>query len=277
MDKVNYIIEELKKNVDALTNSKSPKFIFVGGIPGAGKSLLIEKAKLNFSTEDFSIIEPDLYRKYFKSAKTVEETVQQTNQIELEILLYSLLKRKNIIHISSLRAFEYINKLIEEQILPLRYDIYLYIIINNKIDSSLSTYERYIIDKQNFDSFPRLNKFEYLEQANNGFDLAIQYFENKKYFKKIHIFKRGKNMELPIEIYSGITDFVNIIYMEKQKQIDELDLNQINLRVNLIRTKLLLNQEKEEFEKVVSKMIYNNLGVNCKEKLRRYNSATDNK
>lgn len=268
MDKVNYIIDNLKKEVDTLSSSKLPKFIFIGGIPGAGKSLLIEKVKFDFSNDEFSVIEPDMYRKYFKDAKTVEDTVKETNKIELEILLYSLLKRKNIIHISSLRAFEYIDKLIKEKILPLEYEVYLYVIVTNKIDCSLSTYERYLLDKQNSDSFPRLNKFEYLEQANNGFDSAVKFFEKENFFKEVHIFKRGENMTLPNEIYVGVSDFANIVAAEENKQTIALDYEQIYSRISLIRKQLLSNNEKEEFDKVVNGIIYNYLDIGSKRKIK---------
>src|SRR5574344_1209426 len=211
MNKVEKIIKHLKYKIDLLNSSTQPKIIFIGGIPGSGKSLLIKKAQLDFCNDEFSIIESDLYRKYFKEAKNVEKTVENTNKIELELLLYSLNKHKNIIQISSLRSFEYINNLIRNFITPLGYNIYLYVIITNKIDSALSTYERYIYDKNNRINFPRICKIEYLNKANTGFDLAIDFFLKTDLFKEIHMFKRGPNFSLPVEIDINFSCKKNII------------------------------------------------------------------
>lgn len=258
MDKLDLIINNLKKDVNLLKETTKPKIIFIGGIPGSGKSLLIKKAQHDFSNEEFTIIEADLYRKYFKNAKSVEETVDDANKIELELLLYSLKKRKNIIHISTLRAYETINKLINDYIHPLSYEIYLYILINNKIDSSISTYERYINAKFNNEPFPRINKVEYLNLANEGFESAIKFFSKKNYFQSIHLFKRGKNMGLPTEIKilpnGNIKDTIK---KEEEKQIKKLNYVKIQKRVINIQQNLFLNSEKEEFNKVLKDIIYN--------------------
>ena len=244
------IILKLKSEVDKLGNSKSPKIIFIGGLPGAGKSLLIEKTKKDFSKNDFSVIEPDLYRKYYPGAKSVEETVEKTNKIELEMLMYSLENKKNIIHISSLRSFEYIDNIINEYIISKKYEIYLYILVTDEIECILSTYERYILDKKDLNKFARLNKCDYLKVAINSFEKAVVFFLNKNYFKKIKIFKRGKTMALPVQIHvSNNKNIKTALREELNKQRKKYSLEVINKRFRLIEKELDLGNEKKEFEK----------------------------
>ena len=262
MNKINMITNQLQHEIDLLKESKQPKFIFIGGIPGAGKSLLIKKAQIDFEDEEFSIIEPDLYRKYFKEAKSVEETVEQTNKIELNLLKYALKKQKNIIHISSLRAFEYIDKLINEIITPLGYDIYMYVIITNNIESALSTYERYIYDSKSKENFPRLNKYEYLVSTNESFRQAIEFFSKKGYFSDIGIFKRGNNMSLPMRLGNSSSNIIQIVEEEEKRQACDLDSYKINLRIKNIKEKLTLKMESDEFEKVVNEIIYKYIDKN---------------
>lgn len=256
MNKVDLIILELKEYVESLKNSNRPKIIFIGGVPGAGKSLLINRALKDFLMDEFAIIEPDLYRKYFKEAKTVEETVEDANRIEMELLLHALKKHKNIIHISSLRAFEYIDYLINNTILPLGYDVYLYIIVTNEITSSLSTYERYIYDKKNNEPFPRLNKLEYLQQANKGFELAVKFFQYSDYFKDICVFKRGVNKSLPMKIDKVETGLVRTVDLELESQRLALSDEEINLRISFIKNNLTELYEQKEFDKMLNGIVY---------------------
>ena len=257
MNKVDTITNILKIEINQLRNSQKPKIIFIGGYPGAGKSLLIKKVHDELFNNEFSIIEPDLYRKYFTEASSVEETVSRTNEIELNLLLYSIEKRKDIIHISPLRAFKYIDSLINELLIPSNYDIYLYIIYTNKSESALSTYERYIYDKFNNEPFPRMNKYEYLISAYSGFDDAIQFFSKKDYFKEVIIFKSGNLMETPISLKKLYNNIVDEINEESIRQYRELNLNDLQVRVDNVKQALKSKYEIKEFEKVLNGIIYN--------------------
>ena len=270
------IINTLKRKIKRIKASFSPKIIFVGGIPGSGKSLLIDKVQFDFSMDEFVIIDPDLYRWFFKHAKTVEETVDGSNKVELELLLYSLSLKKNIIHISSLRSFEIINRLIEEKVLPTGYEVYLYVIVTNNIESMISTYERYICDRDTNikECFPRLSTLEYLLSANNGFDLAIEFFEKHNHFKNVCFFRRGKDMTLPSMFYSGINEFKKIVDSEKNNQLLLLNYENIDLRIKKIESKMLTEGEKVNFKKIRDYIIYDFLDKNYKE-MRRYNNETD--
>lgn len=53
MKKVERIIKKLKTEVDSLKNSETPKIIFIGGIPGSGKSLLIKKHSAILKMKNF--------------------------------------------------------------------------------------------------------------------------------------------------------------------------------------------------------------------------------
>lgn len=263
------VIDELKKDVDLLKSHDRPKIIFIGGVPGSGKSLLIKKAESDFISEEFSIIEPDLYRKFFKSAKSVEETVEFSNKIELELLLYSLRQKKNIIHISSLRSYNYINNLINKVIIPLNYEVYLYIICTNEIISAISTYERYINDKKNNEPFPRINKLEYLNVANEGFDMAVDFFSKNHCYKCVKIFRRGDNMSLPVELPIISGDLKKTVDLERVNQLTKLDYSKIYKRVKYIRKGLKSSCEIEEFNKVVSGIIFNDSNKDVKKLKKR--------
>ena len=179
---------------------------------------MIEKTTQIFQDRDFSIIEPDLYRKYFKDAKYVEETVNDSNIIEKELLFYSIENKKDIIHISSIRSYEYIDNLINDYLKPLCYDIYLYIMVTNEVESAISTYERYLKDLKNKEDFPRINKEDYLIMAYEGFKKGVEYFGEINAFNEIHIFKRGKDMTLPTEIKYSSKSIVETIKKEEERQ-----------------------------------------------------------
>ena len=255
MSKIDLITNELKKKIDLLKNNTKPIVVFIGGIPGSGKSLLIEKTTQIFQDRDFSIIEPDLYRKYFKDAKYVEETVNDSNIIEKELLFYSIENKKDIIHISSIRSYEYIDNLINDYLKPLCYDIYLYIMVTNEVESAISTYERYLKDLKNKEDFPRINKEDYLIMAYEGFKKGVEYFGEINAFNEIHIFKRGKDMTLPTEIKYSSKSIVETIKKEEERQKKELDYNKINIRVNNIKKNLNI-EERKEFDKVVKGIIF---------------------
>lgn len=262
-------LEKLKQEIETLNNNVPPQIVFIGGIPGAGKELLIKKAKLDFGRKDFSVIEADLYRKYFKKINDIDDTIKATNNMELELLLYSIAKRKNIIHISTLRACDYIDNLITEKIIPANYEIHLYILITNKIESILSTYERYIYDKQNKNTFPRLNKYEYTIIANEGFEKGLNYFIYRPYFKSINCFIRGNNYSLPVEIKTINGNVISTIKNEERSQLLKLNQEELSKRIDDIISNLETKEELEEFNKIIELFIKPTFNKYNKLKIRR--------
>lgn len=259
MDKKDRIILNLKLDIDKKKEAERPKFVFIGGLPGSGKSLTVEKVKQDFVNNDFVEIEADLYRDYFNDKRYVEETIEEANYIEEQLLNYAIDNHKDIISISTLRSYEYINELIENKLIKLGYDIYFYIIITNHIESSLCTYERYINDKKQNKKFPRLNKFDYLNLINSHFVESIEWFSNKDYFKQVKFLVRGKNLSLPVEIVNINLSVSEFIENEIKFQINNLCLNELNERIDNILNNLTESYEKKEFEEVVHKLIKSNI------------------
>ena len=242
------IIKSIKEDIDKCTTYEKPKIIFIGGIPGSGKTLLINKTKEMFSNEDFAVIEADNYRMYLNNSSFVEDTAKDANFLEEQAIYYAIENKKNIINISTLRAYEFIDNLIKEKVLKNNYEIYLYIIVTNELESILSTYERYIIDKNNSKSFARLNKLEYFTSACDGFKKGFEYLTKQDYVKEVKLFKRGEFMSLPIEINSTIEEEIN-------NQMKNINHKEIEKRIENIRKKLYEEYERKEFENIYSNLI----------------------
>lgn len=248
------IINKFKLEINNLHCNKKPIIIFIGGIPGSGKSFLIEKVKKKYKNRDFAIIEADLYRKYLKIDKDVESTVMDANFIEDILLQYALEHNKNIISISTLRNFEYINNIIKNN---QNYRIFFNILLTNEIESYISAYERYIIDKENKDEFARLTKYSYLDLINNTFVNGIKKFYNEGYFPKMSFFVRGKNIEsFPRKIIINKENVINDIEQEIINQKKKIDIINLKKRIEIIKSKLSLPYEKKEFKKLCDNIIY---------------------
>lgn len=242
------IIKSIKEDINKNASYEKPKIIFIGGIPGSGKTLLINKTKEMFSNEDFAVIEADNYRMYLNNSSFVEDTAKDANFLEEQAIYYAIENKKNIINISTLRAYEFIDNLIKEKVLKNNYEIYFYIIVTNELESVLSTYERYIIDKNNSKSFARLNKLEYFTSACEGFKKGFEYLTKQDYVKEVKLFKRGEFMSLPIEINSTIEEEIN-------NQMKNINHKEIEKRIENIRKKLYEEYERKEFENIYSNLI----------------------
>ena len=254
MDNIDFIISYLKQKGLTVKSSKIPKVVFVGGIPGAGKDLLVEKTKLNFKNDDFNVIDVDLYRRYIDHANTIEETVDLCNRIETELFEFFIENKKNIIIVGTLRSFDYLDNIITNKIIPNGYKIYFNIIVTNRIESALSTFERYISDKLIKDLFPRLNKLEFLDITYKEFYQAMDYYSKKEYFKNNRLFIRGKNMGLPKELkYSN--NICDAICDEEKRQISIIDSSNIKNRIENVYSKLTTKEEKQEFDLVCEKIL----------------------
>ena len=55
MNKVDTITNILKIEINQLRNSQKPKIIFIGGYPGAGKSLLIKKVHDELNPKSWTV------------------------------------------------------------------------------------------------------------------------------------------------------------------------------------------------------------------------------
>ena len=254
MNKMDQIINKLKTQCLAISSSYRPKIIFVGGIPGSGKDLLVEKSKLFFKNDSFYVIDVDLFRSYFSNYSKVEDTVTLSNRIEMELLNFLIENKKNIILVGTLRAYSYLNKIIIERIIPSGYEIFFHLLVTNQIESTLSAYERYVIDKQNGASFPRLSRLEYIEKSYNGFHNSINKYSENDYFSNNKLFIRGDNRSLPIELeYAG--DINNAIMNEELRQLMNISNQSILDRIDNISMCLESSDEINEFKNICNKIL----------------------
>ena len=256
MNNIDLIISNLKDKSKLTKPSIIPKMVFVGGIPGAGKNLLVEKTKNIFSNDEFNVIDVDLYRRYINHAKSVEDTIREANKIVMELFEFFIENKKNIIIVGTLRSFEHLDNLISNELIPKNYEIYFNIIVTNRIEATLSTYERYVKDKNNKDILPRLNRLDFLNDAYIEFHEAMRKYSKKSYFKNHKLFIRGENKELPSEL-EFIGDIDEAILNEEKRQITILDKNSIKNRIKSVYGNLSTDDEIHEFD-LVCKEILNN-------------------
>lgn len=255
------IINKNQKEIDLKKSDIKPLFVFLGGIPGSGKTLLTEKVKRKYNDRDFIVIEADLYRKYLDINYedrycAVEKSIEDSNYIEENLLNYAIKKRKNIISISSLRAKNIIYDLIENKLIENDYMINFEIMINNKIDSILSSLERYVDHIKSEDDVPRFVKMDYFKLCCVGLKDTIKSLENCSYINEVSMFKRGSDFGLPIEIFNtktklGIKKKFN---KEEEFQIHNLDnktiLKRLDNVLNYLKNNSPSEKEKEELKKI---------------------------
>ena len=91
-----------------------PLCIFVGGMPGSGKTNLVEKIKKDYPQRDFIVIDKDEFRmldphynEFIKEKKDIIEATREfSTTLEIEMLKTSILNGYDIISVSSMRATE---------------------------------------------------------------------------------------------------------------------------------------------------------------------------
>ena len=253
MNNIDFIINDLKKKGLQSKSSKEAKIVFVGGIPGAGKDLLIEKTKDIFSDDEFNVIDVDLYRRYL-GINILEETIDEANKIVMELFEFYIQNKKNIIIVGTLRSFDHLDNLISNELIPNNYQIYFNIIVTNRIEATLSTYERYVTDKEEGKVLPRLNKLDFLEAAYYEFHEAMRKYSSKEYFKNHRLFIRGDNLGKPKElpITGNLDEFIKD---EELRQIKLINKEDIIKRINIVKSKLTEKEEIDEFNLVCDKIL----------------------
>lgn len=257
---INEIIENNCREIYKQRNNDKPMFIFLGGLPGSGKTLLIEKVKSKYVERDFAIIDADLYRKYldinYKDRyKAVDDSVLFSNYIEEKILNYAIKNKKDIISVSSLRAKEIFFDIIEKKLLVNNYKINCGVIVTNEIESILSSLERYVNCIQNQDDVPRLVKIDYFKLCCDGIKKTLKSFSKSSYINEIVAYKRGNDFLPPIEFFNTKNKKLeNEISNEIEFQLNSLDKNLILKRLKIAENRL--NElgigilEKKEIEKI---------------------------
>lgn len=257
---INEIIKINCKKIHKQKSNDKPMFIFLGGLPGSGKTLLIEKVKLKYAERDFAIIDADLYRKYldldYKDRyKAVDDSVLSSNYVEEKLLNYAIEHKKDIISVSSLRAKEIFFDIIEKKLLVNNYTINCEVIVTNKIESILSSLERYVDCIENKNDVPRLVKINYFKLCCEGIEKTLKSFSKSLYINEIAFYKRGNDFMLPIEFFNTKTKKLeNEVSKEIEYQLNNLDKNLILKRLEIVENRLnkfgISILEKREIEKI---------------------------
>lgn len=191
--------------------NEQPLCILIGGLPGAGKTNLIEKVKMEHKGRDFVIIDADDYRKlhpdYEKLIKIPEKAVTETiafaNSIESELIKRAIKKHCDFISVTTLRATEAINKIVYEPAIESGYKIEADIMSVPIRESALSAqirYERQISGGE----YPRFTPINFIENSCAGIQDTIKMLQNKNEKPIIKIYNRGqKEDSIPIEVYNS--------------------------------------------------------------------------
>ena len=127
--------------------------------------------------------------------------------------------------------------------------------LTDRIESCLSTYDRYIEDKKNKEVFARLNRSDYLKCAYVGLMTAINYFSDKYYFDSFKFFVRGSNLTFPKLIQIEKDNLIkNIVDIEKE-QLFLIKKDDLENRIKKIENNLETKEEIYEFNKIINEII----------------------
>lgn len=245
------IIKEIcDRNLLGIKISPQPKCILIGGLPGVGKSNLVNKLIKENQDREFVVIDSDVYRKlhpdYSRIVKNPETAVIETkefaNRAEYNLIKRAFRDRADIISVSTLKATETINNLLYEPAKMEGYEVEIHVMSAPIEECALSAQMRYE-EQIRAGEFPRFVEIEYIKSSMKGIRDTIQFMQAKSEYPLIKIYNRGKgkNSE-PVEVYSnfnpnkrfyGIMDaFLNprksITSEEAEKNIREL----VNLKSN---------------------------------------------
>lgn len=208
------LIEKLKQEiVEQVKTDDEPTCIFLGGLPGSGKSNLEKQTKMQYPDKEFVVIDADEYRKYhpeFESLrKTPKEAVLKTceiaNQIESELIAHSIECKKNIILVSTLRATDAIREIIEQQLKPKGYKVGASIMAVPIYESALSAQLRYEEQILNESQIPRFTSLSFIKDTNQKIANTIRELDvNNRILDFTRVYKRGKNdKDLPELVYDS--------------------------------------------------------------------------
>ena len=215
-EKKNYLIS---KDIDTVSETNNPKLIFAAGQPGAGKTALIKRIKEDYPEEDFVVIDIDEYRTIHPDFEEIKQyrndVIMFTNSflfdMEEDIILAATSQRKNIIYVGTLRDTDFALNFIVKHAKEKGYQIQIYAMAVNQIESLISTQERY--EKQLDTNAPVVHfiDFGFHQLATSGYETTLALFEKENIYDVIKVFVRGaKDGDLPkfVETYAPIIDCI---------------------------------------------------------------------
>lgn len=237
------ILNIYKATIENKRKNDRPLCIFIGGLPGSGKTNLIERVIEEYSDRDFIVIDKDKYRKFYEDngelLKNPEHYIEKTRdistQIEIEILQNAIKDRYDIISVSSMRATKDLESFTYRLVKEAGYDIGSCILSVPSIECALSAqrrYEKQIINNE----VPRGASISFLKDVDRGIIETIRMLQSKHEKPFIKIYYRGEGEEeLPIVAYDSrssknyscaLEAFMNpphrISTTQIKEQIDEL-------------------------------------------------------
>lgn len=206
--------EKYKMNAQAVVTggkmpADPPTAIIVGGQIGAGKSRLIPVAKRdlqnNVVTVDFDelrILHPNHREVRAKYPESVYQILfNDTERLKGDLQENIIKKRLNVVYEGALRnptGFCDLAKKFKDN----NYNVDLYLMSVPQLESYISTILRYSLDLID-DANPRWIEKSVHDESYNGVITTTRELLNQDLLTNIKVFKRGKGLEEPIEIYSS--------------------------------------------------------------------------
>ena len=205
------ILDIYYENTKSKRKNNNPLCIFLGGLPGSGKTKLIEKVLSEYPDRDFIVIDKDEYRKFYKDYDEllknpeyyIEKTRDISTQIEIEMLQNAIKDKYDIISVSSMRATRDLEGFTYRLAKEAGYDIGNCILSVPIIECALSAqrrYEKQIVNNE----VPRGASISFLKEVDKGIIETIRMLQSKTEKPFIKIYFRGLNeKDLPIEVYDS--------------------------------------------------------------------------
>ncbi len=211
---INSIVEEIcTKEVEGKKKNNQPLCIMIGGLPGSGKTNLVEKLKIEYADREFVVIDTDNYRNlhpnYTQLIKTPEKAISETskfsNAIEAELIKKSIERHCDIISVTTLRATEAIDSILYQPAMREGYRMEVCVMSVPISESGLSAQSRY--ERQiSAGECPRFTPMDFIESSFHGIQNTIEMLQKKEDHPILRVYKRGIGEDsMPIEVYNSQT------------------------------------------------------------------------
>lgn len=242
----NIILEQLKK--DTFRNKtpvKNPQIYILGGQPGAGKSILTQKALLSSDDNNFVSINGDEFRTLHPQAREIfqhynkdftQMTDADTRLWTSEIFEEAIKNRYNIIFEGTMRTNQICHTIARLQ--NEGYQINIFAMAVPEIKSRISIYSRY---QEQLDHYPiaRFTSKVSHDTAYSGMLDTLKEIEEKHLYDTLTVFNRDNKTIFQ----TGDKDIVKAIITERKKNLSLQDTQDLSSNIDI-----LLNKMKERNE-----------------------------
>lgn len=210
-----YDAKELLFSNHTPSNNRSPIAILTGGQPGAGKSGIVIKSRLDFEKNGINpvILDGDSYRGLYPNAKKIateqpdkyaEITDKATGEVMRRLIAYSIDSGYDFIREGTLNSAEIVDQLLQS---PKNYKVIIRLLATCREESILSCFERYILMKEKT-GIGRFITIQSHDKRYEQFPKTAKEQEEKGV--QIEVYERGITTNKPILLYSNILN--NNIY-----------------------------------------------------------------